>query len=123
MLRRKRFYVIYPEYFDKKLSRSQGRKVSLDIAAEEPSLKKLIFACKKLKIDYEEEEDKSYPTRWWEQNGRLLIPIDRKNKVPKSEIIDQMADIVRRIVHKKKIKKKKQQDKDGKYAGRTPPVR
>lgn len=123
MLRRKRFYVIYPEYFDRDLSRSEGRRVPLKKAGEEPSLKKLIYACKKLDIDFEAEEDKAYPGRWWEKKGRLLIPINKKDKKPKSELIKDIADIVRRLVPKHKVVKKKKKGKKNHYAGKTPPVR
>ena len=123
MLRRKRFYVIYPEYFDKDLSRSEGRRISIAKAAEEPTLSKLIFACKKLNIDFQEEPDKAFPARWYEKKGRLLIPIDKKDKKPKSVILEDMSDIVRRLVKKKKLVKQKSKDKNNRYAGKTPPVR
>jgi len=87
MLRRKKFQVIYPEYFDSELSKKQGRRVNLSLASKEPTLKKLIFACNKLDIDFEEQKDKAYPSRWWEKKGRLLIPINKQEKKLKSELI------------------------------------
>lgn len=121
MLRRKRFHVIYPEYFDADLPRSKGRRVPLSLAAEEPSVKKIAYACKKLGLEYTIEDEKAHPAQWWKQNGRVLIPIDKNDKKPKEELIKELSDIIRRLVKKKKVvkkKKKSQRDKN-----RTPPVR
>ncbi|MHA2501677.1 MAG: signal recognition particle subunit SRP19/SEC65 family protein [Candidatus Kariarchaeaceae archaeon] len=121
MLRRKRFYVIYPEYFDKDLPRNKGRRVSLDMASDKPTLNKIVYACKKLELEHEVQEDKSFPARWWNHNGRVLLVIDRKDKVPKSTHIDEIAKVVRRLVPKKAKKKVKKGKSSG--TGRTPPVR
>tara|TARA_B100000287_G_scaffold235037_1_gene221335 strand:- start:1938 stop:2324 length:387 start_codon:yes stop_codon:yes gene_type:complete len=102
MLRRKKFQVIYPEYFDSQLSKKQGRRVNLNLASKDPTLKKLIFACNKLNINFEEQKDKAYPSRWWEKKGRLLIPINKEQKKLKSELIVELAEIIRRIVVKQK---------------------
>lgn len=98
--------MIYPEYFDKNVSRRQGRKVSLDLASEDPTVKKLVYACKKLELDYEIQEDKAFPASWWETKGRVLISIDKKNKVPKQELVHEIAKIVKRLVPKKTTVKK-----------------
>ena len=118
MLRRKKFQVIYPEYFDSELSKKQGRRVNLSLASKEPTLKKLIFACNKLDIDFEEQKDKAYPSRWWEKKGRLLIPINKEQKKLKSELIVELAEIIRRIVVKQKTLEKQLNRKDTKK-GRT----
>ena len=80
MLRRKKFQVIYPEYFDSELSKKQGRRVNL--------------------------------------KGRLLIPINKQEKKLKSELIVELAEIIRRIVVKQKTHEKQLNRKDTKK-GRT----
>ncbi|MCY3411028.1 MAG: signal recognition particle subunit SRP19/SEC65 family protein [Candidatus Heimdallarchaeota archaeon] len=102
MLRRKKYYVIYPEYFDKSISRKRGRRVSIEQATEEATLKKVEYAVKKLELPYELQKDKAYPNNWWEQRGRLLLTIDKKNKIPKQNIIHDIADITRKLKTKKK---------------------
>lgn len=119
MLRRKKFYVIYPEYFDSNISRSQGRRVSLSIADPTPHLKKIVKACERLEIECQSEPEKAYPSFWWKKSGRVLIPIDKKNKVPKEELIQSIAKTARKFQLKKKPKKIKTKSasksaKDGK---------
>jgi len=103
MLRRKKFQVIYPEYFEASLSRSEGRKVSKKLSCEDSSLRKVVFACKKLELDYTIQQDKAYPSQWWLSRGRLLISIDKQNKVPKSKLINKIAGITSRIKQKEKV--------------------
>ena len=55
MLRKKRYFVLYPEYFDKKLSRKQGRKIPRNKAVEGCNLSKVAYACKYLELEYEVE--------------------------------------------------------------------
>lgn len=105
MLRRKKNYVIYPEYFDKEISRKQGRRIPTGIASTDISLKKVEHACKNLEYDFTLEKDKSYPSRWFDQKGRVLIKIDKSNKVPKQTLIRDIAAITRKLKTKKKEKK------------------
>ena len=104
MLRRKKFYVIYPEYFDSKITRSQGRRVPNSLADPEPHLKKLEKACQRLEIECQSEPEKSHPSFWWKQSGRLLIPIDKNNKIPKEKILKDIAKISRKFKLKTKTK-------------------
>ncbi|MHA2248849.1 MAG: signal recognition particle subunit SRP19/SEC65 family protein [Candidatus Kariarchaeaceae archaeon] len=93
---------MYPEYFDANLSRSEGRRVSLELADPSPHLIKLSKACEKLNIECQIEKDKAYPSSWWKQSGRILIPIDKQNKVPKQILLKEIAEVSRKFVHKKK---------------------
>ena len=102
LLRRKKFYVIYPEYFDSNISRSQGRRVSLSIADPTPHLKKIVKACERLEIECQSEPEKAHPSFWWKKSGRVLIPIDKNNKVPKEELIKSIAKTARKFQLKKK---------------------
>ena len=108
LLRRKKFYVLYPEYFDKNISRGQGRRVSLELADEEPHIKKLSKACDKLEIEYEAQPEKAHPTFSWKKSGRLLIPIDKNDKIPKEKLIQDIAVVAKKF----KIKKKQKKEKD-----------
>jgi len=101
MLRKKRYYVLYPEYFDKRLSRREGRKVPRNKAVEECSLGKIAYACKHLNFEYTIEKDKKYSRNWWNSEGRILVsPNSAKNK---TELIRRVANIARRL---KRVEKK-----------------
>jgi signal recognition particle subunit SRP19 len=71
---RKDLRVIYPEYFNKNLSWSQGRRVPKRIAYDDPEVKRVAMAAQKL--GYEEvflDSKKHYSKTWYEGNGRVLI--------------------------------------------------
>lgn len=107
MLRRKKYYVIYPEYFDKEISRKQGRRVPAELSTTECTLKKVEHACKNLKYEYVSEKDKAFPNQFWEKRGRVLIKIDKKEKTPKQKIVRDIAEITRKLKTKTKEKEKK----------------
>ena len=117
MLRRRKYYVIYPEYFDKGRSRNQGRRIPLSKAIENPSLPRIAKACQLLGLEYRKEPEKAFPSNWWNKQGRLLIKIDKKNKVPKEKLIKDIAEKARKLVPKKK--KTAVTKKDGKTTIKT----
>jgi signal recognition particle subunit SRP19 len=107
MLRRKRYYVLYPEYFNKSLTRKQGRKVPKSKAVEDCTLSKLAYACKHLELDYEVEKDKKYSKNWWTSEGRIIV--NPEGITNKTELIRRVANISRKLkkVEKTTDKKKK----------------
>lgn len=108
MLRRNRYFVLYPEYFDKSLSRKQGRKVMKNKAVENCDLAKIVYACKHLELDYKIEKDKKYSRNWWKSEGRIIVNPD--NIRNKTELIRKIANISRRL---KKVEKAKTDKKKG----------
>ena len=104
MLRRKRYFVLYPEYFDKKLSKKQGRKIPKNKAVSDCNLSKITYACKHLELEYEVEKDKKYSKNWWSSGGRIIV---------NPEGIPNKSDLIRRIANvSRKLKKvEKPQDK------------
>ena len=106
MLRRKRYFVLYPEYFDRKLSRKQGRKIPKNKAVPDCNLSKIVYACKHLELDYEIEKDKKYSKNWWSSDGRIVV---NPEGIPsKTELIRRIANISRKLkkVEKPQDKKK-----------------
>lgn len=111
MLRRKRYFVLYPEYFNKSLSRKQGRIVPKNKAVENCTLSKIVYACKYLELDFEVEKDKKYSKNWWASEGRVIInPEGIENK---TDLIRRVANISRKLkkVEKTPDKKKKSTSK------------
>ena len=64
---------VWPQYLDKDLSLSEGRKVSKEIAVSKPSISEIERALKRLGFTYEIERDKAYPGKWYEKSGRILV--------------------------------------------------
>jgi len=100
MLRKKRYFVLYPEYFDKKLTKKQGRKVPKNKAVEDCNLSKIAFACKHLELDYQIEKEKKYSKNWWGSEGRIIV--NPEGITNKTELIRRVANISRKL---KKVEK------------------
>ena len=81
-------YVVWPIYFDKSVSRLEGRKVSKKQAVEKPNIEDITKAAKSLKLNPVIEKDCCHPTRNWRKEGRVLI--DKKDL--KSKLLRQIAN-------------------------------
>ncbi|WP_246988527.1 signal recognition particle subunit SRP19 [Halorientalis marina] len=64
--------VIWPAFLDADLSRSEGRRVSRDLAVSEPTVDEIAKAVQQVGYDAKIERDKQYP-REWEPRGRVLV--------------------------------------------------
>ena len=67
--------VIYPEYFDHRLKRSQGRKVPLSEAVKSPKVEELSNILSELKCDYQ-ISNHSYSGNWSNTEGSLKVNTD-----------------------------------------------
>ena len=68
---------IWPQYLDKNLSLSEGRKISLEYAVKDPTLSDIEKALKRLGLQYNVEKEVSYPGKWYEKSGRVLVEWDK----------------------------------------------
>ncbi|MHA1238304.1 MAG: signal recognition particle subunit SRP19/SEC65 family protein [Candidatus Odinarchaeia archaeon] len=93
-MRNKNKIIIWPEYFDYKLSRNQGRRIPKNIAIESPQLSEVAKAASILKLKFEVEKDAAYPRTWWNRSGRLLIDKDHYSK---NELIKKIAYVIKRM--------------------------
>jgi len=64
---------IWPQYLDKNLSLSEGRKVSKEIAVAEPSISEIERALKRMGLKFNTDKERSYPGKWYEKSGRVLV--------------------------------------------------
>jgi len=65
--------VMWPAYFDAGLTRSEGRRVPLSLAVEDPTVDELAQAVGQVGYDAVVERDKAYPRRGWTTSGRVLV--------------------------------------------------
>lgn len=72
-MRKRGVFIIYPEYFDSKLSRRGGRRVPLNLAVPNPTVDELASVAHKLGWRISVEADASYPRCWWNKRGRLIV--------------------------------------------------
>ncbi len=78
---------VWPQYLDKNLSLKEGRKVSKEIAVSEPSLHDIEKALKRLNLTYNTQKERSYPGKWYEKSGRILVESDK----PKLELLKDIS--------------------------------
>ena len=82
--------MVWPQYINKDLSLSEGRKVSKKIAVKDPSMNDIERALKRMGLQMTVEKDKSYPGKWYEKSGRVLVESDAKK-------LDLLKDICNEI--------------------------
>lgn len=64
--------VIWPAYLDSGLSRSEGRRVSRELAVEDPTVEEIAKAVQQVGYDAVIEREKSY-SREYESRGRVIV--------------------------------------------------
>ena len=83
--------VIWPAALDATLSRSEGRRVSKDLAVEEPTVDEIARAVQQVGYDAVIEREKRYP-REYETRGRVLVK--DADDATKSDLLGAVAAYV-----------------------------
>ena len=86
--RREDKYVVWPVYFDKSLSKLEGRKVPKKNAVDKPSVDDIAKAAKSLGLNPVLEKNVAHPSRHWKKEGRVLV--DKKDS--KSKLLMKIAN-------------------------------
>ena len=68
--------MIWPQYINKKLSRKEGRKIAADYCVDEPKVSEMESVVKRLGLKYSTQENKTFPGKWYERSGRILVETD-----------------------------------------------
>ena len=93
MRTRKPFIIFWPQYFDAKRSRSQGRKVPKNFAIEKINPNDIATAAKKLGYKAQIESSYKYPKSWWDPPGRVVINTKGKKK---AKVLLEVAKEIRK---------------------------
>jgi signal recognition particle subunit SRP19 len=64
---------IWPQYLDKNLTLNEGRKISKEDCVKEPTINEIERAVKRLGLQYDIQKEASYPGKWYEKSGRILV--------------------------------------------------
>ncbi|MEM1547444.1 MAG: signal recognition particle subunit SRP19/SEC65 family protein [Thermoproteota archaeon] len=89
-----RYVIIYPQYFDSKLSRKNGRRVPKSLAVSSPSLIRIKEACDKLGFRTMIESEKTYPRMSNTKSGRIVVFC---NGLSKRSLIQEIGRILRSV--------------------------
>ena len=83
--------VVWPEYFDKKRSRAEGRRLPIELCVDEPSLDIIAKGAMILDLEYKIFEDMAYPANWAAKSGCVRI---ERGKMPKTTLLIELAKIL-----------------------------
>ncbi|ACV12669.1 Ribonucleoprotein complex SRP, Srp19 component [Halorhabdus utahensis DSM 12940] len=83
--------VIWPAALDADLARSEGRRVSEELAVEEPTIEEIAEAVQQVGYDAVIEREKTYP-REYETRGRVLVK--DADDATKSDLLGAVAAYV-----------------------------
>ncbi len=73
--------IIWPVYLNSNCKRSQGRKLSIEDSIEDPKLREISQALRRMKVQHVVDHGKSYPGSWWENSGQVVVEQDEKTKL------------------------------------------
>lgn len=65
--------VLWPRYFETRLSRSEGRRVPEAIAVEEPDVEAIAEAAETLGYEARVDAEARHPRRPWAASGRVVV--------------------------------------------------
>ncbi|MGC8660993.1 MAG: signal recognition particle subunit SRP19/SEC65 family protein [Nitrososphaeria archaeon] len=84
--------VIWLDYFDSSLSRSQGRRVPKNLSVSNPRPEPFMDALKKMNIEAQQLEAR-HPKR----NNRRTFYIQAKRTIPKQQLLRKLAQSVKGV--------------------------
>ena len=80
--------VLWPEYFDKNRTRSQGRRLPVQLCVDKPDLDIIAKGAMILDLEFKIFEDKSYPANWTAHAGCVRV---EKGKISKSDLLREIG--------------------------------
>ena len=84
--------VIYPEYFDYRLKRSEGRKVPLSEAVKSPKVEELSIILSNFDYDFQISKA-NYPGNWSKMGGSLKVNVDYS----KTQLIHKLGSSLKKL--------------------------
>ena len=81
--------VLWAEYFDRELTRKEGRRVPKKLARSSPKVEVIQRTARDLGYNAIIDPGVAYPRHWWKRDGRVLIHDAAK---PKSAVILEIAE-------------------------------
>lgn len=82
--------IIWPIYFDRNVSRDNGRRITKKYAIDKPDIEKISKILRSLGISHNIEKNTSHPFRPWKKEGRIII----NKKVDKNKLINQISKLL-----------------------------
>jgi len=84
--------MIYPEYFDRNLTRAEGRRVPFRNSRRKVTIEFIGEILEGLGYEFVYEKDKNHPRDWFKRRGRIWIEVGEG--IQKSEIVRQVGTAI-----------------------------
>ena len=84
---------IWPVYIDSEKSKKEGRRIPKENSVPSPKLREISNAAKKLQLNPEIENNKSYSRSWWESSGRVIVD----KSMTKRETLIKISNMIKGI--------------------------
>lgn len=107
--KRKGAIIVWPAYLDSNLSRAQGRRIPVNLAAPDVTADVLKEAAAAAGLDSEAEADKQYPKNWSGIGGCVVLSNPEGHK--KKRLLLMLAKGVRRIVAQREAERQAAESK------------
>ena len=88
----KKPFTIYPEYFDHRLKRSEGRKVPLSVAVKSPKVEELSAIMSDLGYDFQ-ISNACHPSNWSKAEGSLKVNVE----FSKTQLIHKLGSSLKKL--------------------------
>ncbi|OLS28105.1 MAG: Signal recognition particle 19 kDa protein [Candidatus Heimdallarchaeota archaeon LC_3] len=117
---------LFPEYFDRNVSRRVGRRLPRNNSIKDPNLLELKLAAQKMGLETDLFPESSHPSSPTDKKGMLVITLPREMEIKKSGVIKRISELTTSFSRpllqekrRKEIENKKQADKkkDKRYQG------
>ena len=82
--------IIWPIYFDKNVSRANGRRIAKKFSTDKIDLDKIFKAAKSLGLNPIIDKNATHPNRSWKKEGRIIID----NEDIKTKILFKIAKLL-----------------------------
>ncbi len=94
MRSRKPFLIFWPQYFEARKTRSEGRRLPKNQAIDKVSCKEIAKAANRIGHGAQIESVLKYPRSWWEDSGRVVVNAKGKKK---SQLMKEIANEIRKM--------------------------
>jgi signal recognition particle subunit SEC65 len=94
IMRKKSRAIFWLAYFDKRLTRKQGRRLSKNDAVDKLTLEQLAEAARVLGFDADLDPEARFPASWSEHPGRIIVNTEGQVK---SKVLQKIGKQLRKM--------------------------
>jgi len=94
-MRKKSKTIFWLAYFDKHLTRKQGRRLSMKETIDKLTLEQLAEAARALGFEVDVDPEARFPASWFEHSGRIIVNTGGQVK---SKVLEKIGKQLRKMV-------------------------